>query len=181
MTATWWYNVFYVYSAATVLVAAKLAPSIVSDLGEASLARSWQQATNILQAYSPFSDSIPKLVAALQVLDDEVPVRYLRHMQRMTSGGLHAFPPTSFNFATNARSQGVEALSAATQFNFTKDGDTDESRAQTGSQFQQQQQQPPPSTDPLDSFASGIMLDDFEGMAFDPGDLSWLNTIPFSF
>lgn len=179
MTATWWYNVFYVYSAATVLIAAKLAPTIVWELGEASLTRSWQQATDILQAYKPFSDSIPKLVAALQVLDDEVPVRYLQHIQRMASGGTHAFSSTSFNFAANARSQGAEAVPAApTLFNFPKESGTDEGRVQTGSQFQQQQ---PSFADPLDSFAGGVMLDDFENMAFDPGDLSWLSTIPFSF
>lgn len=65
----WWYRVYYVYTAATVLIAAKLRPVVLSgkDLG-----RSWSQAISVLKAHEKFGQSARRCVAALHFLSTKV-------------------------------------------------------------------------------------------------------------
>ncbi|RSL90031.1 hypothetical protein CEP51_000891 [Fusarium floridanum] len=48
----WWYRVYYVYSAATVLIAAKLRPDIFPAV---EIGRSWGQAISVLKAHEKFA------------------------------------------------------------------------------------------------------------------------------
>ncbi|KEF62745.1 uncharacterized protein A1O9_00718 [Exophiala aquamarina CBS 119918] len=74
--AAWWYNVLFVYSAATVLVAGKLCPSILTELSEKSISRSWHRAIEILEHYQAFGPVIKQLVAAQHVLFNTLPEHY---------------------------------------------------------------------------------------------------------
>jgi hypothetical protein len=75
--AAWWYNVLFVYSAATVLVAARVRPLWQSEISEAAILQSWRRAINILETYKDYSKSIPKLIVTLQMLFKQVPKSYL--------------------------------------------------------------------------------------------------------
>lgn len=87
--AAWWYNVLFIYSAATVLVAAKLCPSVLAEIPETSIARSWELAIEILECYQGFNGVIEKLVAALHLLFDVLPSHYSQSKEAATSIGQH--------------------------------------------------------------------------------------------
>ncbi|KAK7430723.1 hypothetical protein QQZ08_002767 [Neonectria magnoliae] len=65
----WWYRVYYVYSAATVLIAATLRPEVflAADIG-----RSWGQAISVLKAHEKFGPSARRCVAALHILSSKI-------------------------------------------------------------------------------------------------------------
>lgn len=77
--AAWWYNVLFVYTAATVLLAARLRTGIVGEISEEAIAQSWQHAIEILNRYEAFGTSAQRVVATLQILYDKVPERYMQH------------------------------------------------------------------------------------------------------
>ncbi|KAK1995023.1 fungal-specific transcription factor [Colletotrichum falcatum] len=61
----WWYRVFYVYTAATVLVAARLRPAVFSS---PEISRSWNQAMGLLHDHESLGPSARRCAAALQIL-----------------------------------------------------------------------------------------------------------------
>ncbi|KAM0280229.1 hypothetical protein ACHAQH_004187 [Verticillium albo-atrum] len=65
----WWYRVYYVYSAATVLIAAKLRPEIFPA---AEIGRSWSQAMAVLKSHERFGQSARRCVAALHILSSKM-------------------------------------------------------------------------------------------------------------
>ena len=69
MLPAWWYRVYYVYTAATVLIAAKLRPEVFSG---ADLSRSWCQAMSVLKAHEKFGQSARRCVAALHFLSTKM-------------------------------------------------------------------------------------------------------------
>jgi hypothetical protein len=84
--AAWWFNVLFIYTAATVLVAARLRSAILSEISEDAIALSWQHAIEILNRYEAFGASAQRVVATLQILYDKVPERYLQYkIQPQTS------------------------------------------------------------------------------------------------
>ncbi|KAF3398019.1 hypothetical protein F1880_006501 [Penicillium rolfsii] len=68
----WWYNILYIYTAATVLIAARLSPTILADIPESSITRSWNFALEILRKYQSHSTSARRCVAALEILYEQV-------------------------------------------------------------------------------------------------------------
>lgn len=65
----WWYRVYYVYSAATVLIAAKLRPEIFPAV---EIGRSWSQAMAVLKSHERFGQSARRCVAALHILSSKM-------------------------------------------------------------------------------------------------------------
>ncbi|KAM0322186.1 hypothetical protein ACHAQA_009676 [Verticillium albo-atrum] len=65
----WWYRVYYVYSAATILIAAKLRPEIFPA---AEIGRSWSQAMAVLKSHERFGQSAKRCVAALHILSSKM-------------------------------------------------------------------------------------------------------------
>lgn len=65
----WWYRVYYVYTAATVLIAANLRPEIfpASVLGTA-----WGQSMSVLKNHEKFGQSARRCVAALHILSSKI-------------------------------------------------------------------------------------------------------------
>ncbi|KAJ0426889.1 C6 transcription factor [Aspergillus carlsbadensis] len=68
----WWYNILYVYTAATVLIASYLCPAILDEVTEASITTSWDTALEILRKYQSYSTSARRCVAALEILYERV-------------------------------------------------------------------------------------------------------------
>ncbi|XHG07534.1 hypothetical protein AWENTII_010673 [Aspergillus wentii] len=68
----WWYNILYVYTAATVLIAGRLRSAILAEVTERAIARSWNCALEILRKYQSYSSSARRCVAALEILYERV-------------------------------------------------------------------------------------------------------------
>ncbi|KXH49471.1 fungal specific transcription factor [Colletotrichum simmondsii] len=65
----WWYRVFYIYTAATVLIAARLRPAVFSSL---DISRSWNQAMALLHDHESLGPSPRRCAAALQILSTKM-------------------------------------------------------------------------------------------------------------
>ncbi|KZL71544.1 fungal specific transcription factor [Colletotrichum tofieldiae] len=65
----WWYRVFYIYTAATVLIAARLRPAVFSSL---DIPRSWNQAMGLLHDHENLGPSPRRCAAALQILSTKM-------------------------------------------------------------------------------------------------------------
>ncbi|KAL4898080.1 C6 transcription factor [Aspergillus ambiguus] len=68
----WWYNILYVYTAATVIIAGRLCPAILEEVTESALTRSLNSALEILRKYQSYSTSARRCVAALEILYERV-------------------------------------------------------------------------------------------------------------
>ncbi|KAF7125672.1 hypothetical protein CNMCM5793_001911 [Aspergillus hiratsukae] len=68
----WWYNILYVYTAATVLIAGRLRSAILEEVTETAITRSWNCALEILRSYHSYSSSARRCVAALEILYERV-------------------------------------------------------------------------------------------------------------
>ncbi|KAB8260999.1 C6 transcription factor [Aspergillus pseudonomiae] len=68
----WWYNILYVYTAATVLIAGYLCPTVLDEVTEGAITRSWNCALEILRKYQSYSTSARRCVAALEILYERV-------------------------------------------------------------------------------------------------------------
>jgi hypothetical protein len=77
----WWYLVFYVYAAATVLLATRLRSFITAEISQQSVDQSWAHALEILRRYESCSTSAKRCVAVLEVLFDRVPQDFERQRQ----------------------------------------------------------------------------------------------------
>ena len=74
----WWYNVLFLYSSATCLVAARLTATVQIQIQEESIEGSWRKCMEILGEYSTFNTSIQKVIATLNILYEAVPRQYSR-------------------------------------------------------------------------------------------------------
>lgn len=69
----WWYIVFYVYTAATVLIAARLHPTIVTEFTETSINDAWQGAMRSLKHFQAFGPYAKRCALALRSLYERLP------------------------------------------------------------------------------------------------------------
>ncbi|OAA59953.1 Fungal specific transcription factor [Cordyceps fumosorosea ARSEF 2679] len=65
----WWYRLYYLFSASTVLIAAKLRPDVfpADDINE-----SWEQAIHVFETLQHVSQSAQKCVTALRILSTKI-------------------------------------------------------------------------------------------------------------
>ncbi|OGM40720.1 hypothetical protein ABOM_011034 [Aspergillus bombycis] len=68
----WWYNILYVYTAGTVLMAGRLHQAILAELTEESVGQTWQRALEILRKYRSYSSSAQRCIVALELLYEKV-------------------------------------------------------------------------------------------------------------
>ncbi|KAH8814897.1 fungal-specific transcription factor domain protein [Xylogone sp. PMI_703] len=64
----WWYCILYVYTAATVLLAARLHPIIQSEITDYTISNSWACAIEVLKSFERLGQSAQRCVAALEIL-----------------------------------------------------------------------------------------------------------------
>jgi len=158
--APWWYNVLFLYTSATVLLAARLSPSIVSELSEESIVEGCQKAIAVLEGYGTFSNSIKRLVTTLRLLYNAVPRQYSRLRQNPS------LQDAVKNPANNAQAHHANAWQ-----NRSSVDATDGSLAHS-------QQSAQHLTYELDMLSQPDVLWDLD-LDFDPTDVSWLTTVPF--
>lgn len=65
----WWYRLYYLFAASTVLIAAKLRPDLFQST---DIDRSWKEAIDTLKKLGDVSDSAQKCIAALHMLAAKV-------------------------------------------------------------------------------------------------------------
>ncbi|KAF1796350.1 fungal-specific transcription factor domain-containing protein [Mucor lusitanicus] len=68
----WWYSIFYLYTAATVLLMARLFPKIRDVIGEESLLSSWNECLRCMGEYQHYSVSAKKCYSYLSELENHV-------------------------------------------------------------------------------------------------------------
>ncbi|KAF2165980.1 hypothetical protein M409DRAFT_55337 [Zasmidium cellare ATCC 36951] len=163
-TATWWFNVLFIYTAATVLNASLLSPPIIGELSEASILESWQLALAMLEEYTVFGEHIKRLVMTLRVLFDAVPKQYSQHRRLRTQ-----------------REQGSNSRPNQP----THASGSDAGVQQVGLQDQVSGVQPTTSISmPFlapwveQAFDWTQQTDSLWDMGFDPLDLAWLTSLP---
>ncbi|CAI7607099.1 unnamed protein product [Penicillium palitans] len=102
----WWYNILYVYTSATVLIAGRLCSAILAEVTEISIAQSWNYALEVLRKYQSYSTSARRCVAALEILYEQVASEELLPTSHMPShemgGNASAVNDMSFGEGMNA-------------------------------------------------------------------------------
>ncbi|KAJ5586648.1 hypothetical protein N7450_006435 [Penicillium hetheringtonii] len=86
----WWYNILYIYTAATVLIAGRLCPAISSEISDTSITSSWNRALGILRKYQSYSFSAKRCVAALEnivVSEDQQPGEQINIQEKDSQNG----------------------------------------------------------------------------------------------
>jgi hypothetical protein len=83
----WWYRLYFVYSAATILIVARLRPELA---GDNSLHRSWDEAVSVLHAHERFGQSARRCVAVLNILSG----RIMQNQQAARPSDAAQVPPT---------------------------------------------------------------------------------------
>jgi hypothetical protein len=166
--SVWWYNVLFLYTSATVLIAARLSPSILAEMTEESILERWNKAMDILEGYgTKFGQSIHRLTTTLRLLFDAVPQQYSRLRQ-------------------NARQNETEIISSTVQNNHAPSTvpmsfwRPMEQNSLSSSNFYDPARDYVQDADVLlnDPFISGSWAE-FDA-AFDPTDFSWLMTVPMN-
>lgn len=179
----WWYNVLYIYTAATVLLAAIRCPPLKEHVHSERILESWRGAVVILRRYRAFSSSVRKSITALEMLFDQITPRDLGSNNRL-NGSAHPTAPAvgvaqpsykgvdqRIDYTPPAFSTTSHPSVASSTLEVTSDPDP-------GMRYQDGQ--PPveakfPNTgDSLDQIWSQENFD----IAFDISDLSWLNSLP---
>jgi hypothetical protein len=160
--AAWWYNVLFVYSAATVLVAARVRPLWQSEISETSILQSWRRAIDILETYKDYSKSIPKLIVTLQMLFKQVPKSYLS--RDVVNSFAQNSPAQQIHLGANDHEESASDPQAHRSW--------DNSRNQNASRLDEVGRRHDEDFDGIPALISDI---DF---FLDADDLSWLNSGP---
>ena len=159
-TAAWWYNVLFVYSAATVLVAARLCPPVLSETSQEAISKSWYRAIELLGQYQGFNSIIAQLVATLHTLYNVLPEHYVQAKETGLPATRLGQPLNSGNSDLIPQLQSAGQRQHALGFDAFQTSDTDGMALA--------------SMVPED----GLAYQDFD-FAVDVHDLSWLNAMPF--
>jgi len=157
--APWWFNVLFLYTAATVLVAARLSSAVLAELPEESIVEGCQKAISALQGYSSFSSAIKRLITTLSLLYDAVPWQYSRLRQNPAR---LAAEKTSANFAQSHHTRRQNGVAIG---------------AMSDSITNTQQNLPAQSGHEYDLLSPSGLSWDLDYM-FDPTDITWLTTLP---
>lgn len=149
----------YLYTAATVILAARLQPLILADVSEDAIDSTWQIAISTLEMYEPYGKVVRRLLATIKLLAQQVPESYMEYRRRNVPAGN----------TDNNSDVGVSNL--------------DSTKSTANSQRIPDDDYPGiniPADDETflgdkDAFAD-LNSTDF---TFDPNDISWLIDIPF--
>ncbi|KEF63060.1 uncharacterized protein A1O9_01036 [Exophiala aquamarina CBS 119918] len=163
--SAWWYNVLFLYTSATILIAARLSPDILTEIPERKILESWHKAIGILEGYCAFSTSIQRLVTTLGLLSNAVPQRYSRLRQQQPIRQPEKI--TSSSMTPVSMSAALWRPSDVTSIPATSLGQevTVDFLCEAGGELDK-------------TLMAGSLLD-FDNV-FDPNDLSWLLTVPFN-
>ncbi|CUM49437.1 uncharacterized protein AC631_05893 [Debaryomyces fabryi] len=78
-----WYNVFYIYTAALILLAAKLQPDLEDNLDKTAFELSWTNALKLLASYESQSKSATRCLKVLEVMDCKIKLTIEKRSKKM--------------------------------------------------------------------------------------------------
>lgn len=128
---SWLFGTLHIYLAATVLLAARLAPIITSgEMLESKIQAAWENALQILRSFQSDSLSAQRCVAALEVLHQKLPGNRPQNDDTMKQrdGGFSAVPemsdppqvvPTGDDWTNNVQSWQIEGTEWIANFDFS--------------------------------------------------------------
>jgi len=148
----WWNCVFYVYTSATVLQAARLRPIVEEDIGDYRIETSWKNAISVLKNLERFGSTAQRSVVALEILADKI-TEAIGSQQGRGQGGAAAELPTPAPSAWTNPSVGQTPAPLPA---------SNEAEAST-------------STMQFPGFGEPFDLAEFD---FDLNDMSWLTSAP---
>lgn len=158
--AAWWYNVLYLYTSATALIAARTSATILAEVPKELILESWNKAIQVLEEYSRFGPSIRRLSTTLRLLSEAVPQQYSRFKENSRQSHLRSLPVSQAQAQAPAPS--VVPLPYWDLTNFVSTPVDDPTRENL-----------------LDNNMTDLTDPIFDlDRVFDPNDLSWLMTIP---
>lgn len=96
-----WYNVFYIYTAASVLLAAKLQPSLQDDLDKIKFESSWTMMSELLSSYKSQSKSAARCLKVLEMMNDRI--KFTSQKRSKKNYSTHHQPEESYS--TNSESE----------------------------------------------------------------------------
>ena len=160
-SSAWWYNILYLYTSATALIAARLSHSVLAEISEDSIVADCYKALELLEGYSELGTSVHRLATTLRLLFDTVPQQYSRLRQNPRESQSQAeasgAPVDDVLLPSMWRPASPTGFLASASFD-----EPSESRAN-----------PELGTVTTGDFSA------FDNI-FDPNDLSWLMTVPFN-
>jgi hypothetical protein len=199
----WWYSIFYVYSAATVLVATLLQPAITAEVPEQAVVKSWRTAIKIMGRFQKFSTHAARYTAVLNVLFDQVPQQHRKHrnsLQQRSHGVTHQqrqltkysersqdpcqveADPTSLRDTARSIAPPNQWPATAVPTSTTNidrsAGQAFECEALSDNGVSQPLFQSYPTSLLTNPSSNEGIFDTLE-LQLDPGDMSWLNSFPF--
>lgn len=80
----WWYNILFLYKSATVLIAARLSPTLMAEVTEDSISLSWTRAVELINTYGCYSLTARSLLATLLALADAVSCHHAKMQDQRT-------------------------------------------------------------------------------------------------
>ena len=92
----WWYNTFYIYSAAWVVVAAMLQPAIMEAMTKLSLLNAYNSAVALLHGFEPWDPSVERYVTALNSIFECTNPKDQRIQTPSQQGSAASNPPAPF-------------------------------------------------------------------------------------
>ncbi|KAI9705365.1 MAG: hypothetical protein M1820_005195 [Bogoriella megaspora] len=156
----WWYNILYVYTAATVLVAARLRSTITAEISEAGIRQSWSLALEVLRRYQTHSISAQRCVAALEILYDKIPSQSEMLEQQQRQQQQYFRDSQAQNFPT-PQSNTTEQYQNQAQWSWMGLGPA-----------------PGPFPHPMAADAPSTLQYGDMDFLYHPSDMSWLNSVP---
>ncbi|RVX72086.1 hypothetical protein B0A52_04684 [Exophiala mesophila] len=156
--SAWWDCVLYIYTSATILIAARLSPAVLSEISEDLILEGWRKAMAVLERYSCLNPTITRLIATQRLLFEAVPQHYSRHKKNAQQARRNVAGPNCSDSEVLTVPHEEPVGVAANKAN------SDEARLIGGGQVEE----------------SALPSSPFLGWetGFDPDDLSWLMTIP---
>ncbi|KEF61525.1 uncharacterized protein A1O9_03092 [Exophiala aquamarina CBS 119918] len=88
----WWYSIFYVYTAAAVLVAARLSPPVLAEVTEPAVSEAWDTAMRILSRYQAHTNLARRCVTALSLILNQVMQQGQRPEPRLIPDAVELLP-----------------------------------------------------------------------------------------
>lgn len=164
----WWYGIFYVYTAATILVAARLNATLLAEVTEREVLRSWTAITRILSRYQAFSKHAKRCLTALEMLANQVG-QHGQQQGTLPAQGSSAVQAVSPISSTSGSGEPT-AFHDSTRTTVTAVHTQDWARTPTGLSVPDKEN--PLVQDVINHFnTAGIHVDIF-------GDMSWLASMP---
>lgn len=157
--SAWWDCVLYLYTSATILIAARLSPAILSEISEDLILEGWRKAMEALERYGSLNPTITRLTATQRLLFEAVPQQYSRHKKNARQARRNVAGP-SFSEGEPLSSPNGESFGVA-----AAKTNPDEATLISRGQVEES-----------DLLSSPFL--DWDTGGFDPDDLSWLMTIP---